>query len=66
MCLSNVYLKGKKQDTLLMEEAKKVSADDNTVHVRSLMGESKDLEGYYISEVDLIDHYVILRKNREL
>jgi predicted RNA-binding protein len=64
MCLSNVYLEEKKQDKLLIEEARGVSADDETVHVRSLMGERKDLEGYYISEVDLIENYMILKKKQ--
>jgi len=62
MCLSNVYLEVKKQDKLVIEEAEKVSTDGEKVHVRSLMGEIKDLEGYYISEVDLIGNYVILKK----
>jgi predicted RNA-binding protein len=66
MCLSNVYLEVKKQDKLLIEEAEKVSTDSEKVHVRSLMGESKKLEGYYISEVDLIKNYVILKKKQEL
>ena len=66
MCLSNVYLEEKKQDKLVIEEAEQVSADDKTVHVRSLMGESKDLGGYYISEVDLIENYVILKKKQEV
>ena len=66
MCLSDVYLEEKKQDKLLIEEAKQVSADDETVHVRSLMGERKDLEGYYISEVDLIGNYMILKKKQGL
>ena len=62
MCLSNVYLEKKKQDKLVIEEAQLVSSDDENVHVRTLMGEIKDLEGYYISEVDLIKNYVILKK----
>jgi predicted RNA-binding protein len=66
MCLSNVYLEEKKQDNLLIEEANQVSADDETIHVRSLMGERKDLEGYYISEVDLIANYMILKKKQGL
>ncbi len=64
MCLSNVYLEKKKQDKLVIEEAQLVSSDDENVHVRTLMGEIKDLKGYYISEVDLIDNYVILKKKQ--
>jgi len=66
MCLSNVYLEEKKQDKLVIEEADKVRADDENVHVRSLMGEIKDLGGYYISYVDLIENYVILKKKQEV
>jgi len=64
MCLSNVYLEEKKQDKLVIEEAEQVSSDDENVHVRSLMGEIKDLRGYYISEVNLIENYVILKKKQ--
>ena len=64
MCLSNVYLEEKKQDKLVIEEAEQVSAGDKNVHIRTLMGEIKDLGGYYISEVDLIENYVILKKKQ--
>jgi len=66
MCLSNIYLEEKKQDKLVIEEAAQVSAGDKNVHIRSLMGEIKDLGGYYISEVDLIENYVILKKKQEV
>ena len=62
MCLSNVYLDAKEQDKLLLEEAEKVSADGEKVHVRSLFGESKMVEGYYINEVDFIRNYMVLKK----
>jgi predicted RNA-binding protein len=64
MCLSNVYLEEKKQDKLVIEEAEQVSSDDENVHVRALMGEIQDLRGYYISEVNLIKNYVILKKKQ--
>ena len=62
MCLSNVYLDEKKQDKLVIEEASQVIVDDANVHVQTIFGESKNLEGYYVSEVNLIENYVILRK----
>ncbi|MFW6139006.1 MAG: CooT family nickel-binding protein [Spirochaetota bacterium] len=62
MCLSNVYLEEKKQDKLVIEEARQVSADQENVQVCSLMNERKTLQGYYISEVNLIENYVILQK----
>ena len=62
MCLSNVYLEEKKQDKLVIEEAARVTVDDENVHVQALLGESKTLQGYYISEVYFMENYAILRK----
>ncbi|MBW2062521.1 MAG: CooT family nickel-binding protein [Deltaproteobacteria bacterium] len=62
MCLSNIYIEEKKQDKLVLEEAGLVGVDGENVQVRSLFGESKNLEGYYISEVNFMENYVILRK----
>jgi predicted RNA-binding protein len=64
MCLSNIYLEKKEQDTLVIEEADQVRADHENVHIRSLMGEIKDIKGYYISEVNLIENYVILKRKQ--
>ena len=64
MCLSNVYLQEKKKDKLVIEETAQVSVDDESVHVQALFGESKKLEGYYISEVNFMENYVILRKKQ--
>ena len=64
MCLSNVYLEEREDGKLLLEEAGHVDFDGKNVRVSSLFGESEELEGYYISEVDLIDNYVILRKRK--
>ena len=66
MCLSNIYLEKKEQGKLVIEEAAQVSAEDENVHIRSLMGEIKYLRGYYINEVDLIENYVILKKTGSL
>ena len=63
MCLSTVYIEEKTQDKLVLEEARQVSADGENVQVRTLFGESKSLEGYCISEVNLMENYVILRKS---
>ena len=64
MCLSNVYLKEKKGDNLLIEEASRIIMDDETIHVDTLMGERKNLQLYFISEVNFMENYVIL-KGRE-
>ena len=65
MCLSNVYIEEKTQDKLVLEEAEQVKVDGEYIQVRTLFGESKRLEGYYISEVNLMENYVILRKSGE-
>lgn len=64
MCLSSVYAEEKKQDRLVIEEAAQVRADHDGVYVRALFGESKKLEGYYISEVDFMENHLILRGKR--
>ena len=62
MCLSNVYLEKKEQNKLVIEEAEQVNADGENVQVKAFFGESKKLEGYYISKVNFMENYVILRK----
>jgi hypothetical protein len=41
VCLSNLYLREKKQDNLVMEEGEKVSADNENIQMRTLFGDSK-------------------------
>ncbi|MCK4904700.1 CooT family nickel-binding protein [bacterium] len=41
-----------------------VIVDDKMVHVDTLMGESKNLQSYFISEVNLMDNYVILKRRK--
>ena len=65
MCLSNVYLNEKKQEKLLFEEASQIVADSKGVQVNTLLAESKHLEDYYISEVNLMENYVLLEKRTE-
>lgn len=65
MCLSNVYLNEKKQERLLIEEASQIVADSKGIQVNTLLAESKRLEDYYISEVNLMENYVLLEKRKE-
>ena len=65
MCLSNVYLNEKKQERLLVEEASQIVVDSKGVQVNTLLAESKRLEDYYISEVNLMENYVLLEKRTE-
>ncbi|MGA1864149.1 MAG: CooT family nickel-binding protein [bacterium] len=62
MCLSNVYVDKKKQENLLIQEVTKVSADGEDIQIQTLIGDSKRMEGYYISQVDFLDNYMILEK----
>jgi len=64
MCLSNVYLDEREQDRLLLEEVEHLISDDQGVRVRALLGESRAMKGCYISEVNLMENYVILRKRQ--
>ena len=62
MCLSKVYLEERKDGKLLLEEAGHVDFDGENVRVSSLFGENKELKGYYINEVNLMENYVILQR----
>ncbi|MFW6181487.1 MAG: CooT family nickel-binding protein [Spirochaetota bacterium] len=62
MCLSAVYTGRKEESALVMEEAARVTADQKGVRISTLFGESTELEGYDIREVDLLKNYVVLGK----
>ncbi len=64
MCLSKVYVEEKDDEKLLLEEASHVTSDGQGVRVGSLFGENRKLEGYHINEVNLMENYVILRKEK--
>jgi len=61
MCLSNVYLKQKQKNNLFMEDASRIMVDNGTIYMDSLMGEKKNLQSYFISEVNFTENYVILK-----
>ena len=62
MCLSNAYVDQKKQENLLLQEVMRVSVDGEDIQIKTLLGESKRMEGYYIRQVDFMDNYIILEK----
>lgn len=62
MCLSSVYLAEKAPENRVMEEAAMVAESGGTVTVSSLFGEKKTFAGYDVSEVNLMEHYVVLKK----
>ena len=64
MCLSNVYLKEKKENRLFIKEASQLLADEQEVRLHTIIGDSKRLESYFIKEVNLVDNYVILERKK--
>lgn len=62
MCLSNVYVDKRKQENLLIQEVMRVSVNGEDIQIQTLIGDSKRMEGYYISQVDFLDNYMILEK----
>jgi len=62
MCLSSVYLDKRKQENLLIQEVTRVSVNGEDIQIQTIVGDSKRMEGYYISQVDLLDNYMILEK----
>lgn len=65
MCLSKVYLKDKDKDALIIEEAANVIDKQGTIRINTLFGEEKQIKGYSIGEINLVENYVILQKSRE-
>lgn len=63
MCLSTVYLNKKETKNIFMEEASNIAFDNGTITVQTLFGESKTLPGYSVSQVNLLEHYVVLLQN---
>jgi predicted RNA-binding protein len=61
MCLSNVYLDKKSDDSLLLREASQIVDTDDGVDVATLFGENKNVKGYCVGELNLMDNYVILK-----
>ena len=54
MCLSTVYLEEQSEANIAFREAAQVADADNGVRATTLFGESRQIEGYAIREVDLI------------
>ena len=61
MCLSRIYIKDKDRDALVVDEAARVINNDGVITVSTLFGKQKDIKGYFISEVNLVENYIILK-----
>jgi predicted RNA-binding protein len=65
MCLSRVYLKERDDGNLMAEEVAKVIDDHGTIRINTIFGEEKELNNYFIKEVNLTESYLILRGKEE-
>lgn len=65
MCLSRVYLKKRDDGNLMAEEVAKVIDDHGTIRINTIFGEEKELNNYFIKEVNLTESYLILRGKEE-
>lgn len=65
MCLSRVYYNEKKEELLIMEEVSQVFENNGIIKINTIFEKGKELRGYSIKEVNLIENYIILKKNEE-
>jgi predicted RNA-binding protein len=65
MCLSRVYLKEREDGNLMAEEVAKVIDDHGTIRINTIFGEEKELNNYFIKEVNLMESYLVLRGKEE-
>jgi len=61
MCLSRIYDTRRSDETLVMSEVAGLVSNNGRIEIKNLFGTEKILEGYMISEVDLMENYVILK-----
>ena len=61
MCLSKIYIKDTDKDAPVVDDAARVINNDGVITVSTLFGKEKELEGYFINEVNLIENYIILK-----
>ena len=60
MCLSKAYLGHREEGKLLGEEVAKITRKGESLVIRDLLGESKEIENCFIREINFMDNYVIL------
>ena len=61
MCLSRIYVKDIGKDTLVVDNAASVINNDGVLTVSTLFGKEKELKGYFINEVNLVENYILLK-----
>ena len=65
MCLSRIYIKDTGKDTFVADDAASVINNKGVITVNTLLGDQKELKGYFISEVNLVENYIILKPKEE-
>ena len=61
MCLSKIYVKDTDKNTLVVDDAAIVINNDGVITVSTLFGKEKELKGYFINEVNLVENYILLK-----
>ena len=61
MCLSKIYIKDTDKNTLVVDEAARVINNDGVITIITLFGNEKELKGYFVSEVNLVENYILLK-----
>ncbi len=61
MCLSRIYVKDTDKNTPVVDDAASVIDNEGVITVSTLLGNEKELKGYFISEVNLVENYIILK-----
>ena len=61
MCLSRIYIKDTDKDALVLDDAASVINNDGVITVSTLFGKEKELKGYFINEVNLVENYILLK-----
>ena len=60
MCLSKIYIKDTDKNTLVVDEAAQVINDEGVITISTLFGNEKELKGYFVSEVNLVENYILM------
>ena len=61
MCLSKVYIKDTDKDNLVVDEAARLINNGGVITISTIFGNEKELKGYIINEVNLVENYIILK-----
>ncbi len=62
MCESEVYVKNKGKLEKIMDEVVFIDVKQNKIFLSKMFDESKELEGYKVISIDLLNHKIILEK----